>query len=152
MFVFQSFRRSANSRPSHRSVRLVVEELESRNLLSAGSAIAPALFDVPAVAGQASIPEAETVVAPVPAAIGSAPAIASLETTDWQRMVESSWCSSAGHSISSDLARTVHYAKVDVMDAGMLDTESGIDDGGRLLGEDGSTFELPGDAGGGAAW
>lgn len=148
--MFQSFRRSAASRPPHRSVRLVVEELEARSLLSAGSAMAPALFDVPTMAGQASVPEQERMAAPAPAAVGSPPVTASLDSTDWQRMVESSWSSASGHSISSELARTVHYAKVDVMDGTLFDTESTADDAALLSLQDAASFEIPVDAGGDA--
>jgi hypothetical protein len=141
--VFQSLRRTAASRSSHRSVRLVVEELESRNLLSAGSAISPLLFDVPSVAGQASIPDSESVVAPIPipAATGSSAVVANLDGTDWQRMVESSWSLGSEHAISSELARTVHYAKVDVMDGFAVEPDAAADAGLAPL-QDGGSIEV----------
>jgi hypothetical protein len=144
--VFQPFRRSAASRSSHRSVRLVVEELESRNLLSAGSAIAPPLLDVPSLAGQASVPEGESVAALAPAAVGSASTVSHLDGTDWQRMVESSWGPGLEHSISSELARTVHYAKVDVMDGTMIDS-AGAEDLGLGSMQDAAAIDVAVDVG-----
>jgi hypothetical protein len=110
-------------------VRLVVEELEARNLMSAGSAIAPPLVDVPPVSGQASVGDEERLAAPVMSGIQVATVLSSLDTTDWQRMVENSWGSGTEHSISSELARTVHYAKADVMDIGTMENEAAVDPG-----------------------
>jgi hypothetical protein len=149
--VFQPLRRSASSRTAHRSVRLVVEELESRNLLSAGSAIAQPLLDVPSVSGQASVPDEERVAAPVASAAQSATVIASLDTTDWQRMVENSWGCGTEHSISSELARTVHYAKADVMDAGVLGNEP-ADDTGLMMVQNGGGIDVSADVVGEMGW
>jgi hypothetical protein len=57
---------------------------------------------------------------PVQAAGSAGPSVFStLETGDWQRMVESTWGYRPGSTISSELARTVHYAKADVSDSGL---------------------------------
>ncbi len=145
--MFQPFRRPAASRSSHRSVRLVVEELESRNLMSAGSAVAPLLFDVPTVAGQAAVPEGENVVAPtpLPTTASASAVVSNLDGADWQRMVESSWSFSSEHSISSELARTVHYAKVDVVDGTAVEMDA-VADAGLMPMEDGGAGEVSFDA------
>jgi hypothetical protein len=108
-------------------VRLVVEELESRNLMSAGGAFPQLLFDVPSVAEQSTISDEKSTTPPVAASAPAATTISSPDTTDWQRMVESSWGSATEHSISSELARTVHYAKADVMDGALFDTDTVMD-------------------------
>ncbi len=86
---------------------------------------------------------AETLLEPIPGAVGIAPpsspagqqppsVFSSLENGDWQGMVESTWGYRPGHSISSELARTVHYAKADVSDSGPE---------GEMLGE--AMMDLP---------
>jgi hypothetical protein len=138
----QGFRRNAASRLSQRAVRLVLEELESRNLMSAGSSIAPAVFDVALLTGQISAAEKEGMPAPAALAVPNATTVASLDSIDWQRMVESSWSGASGHSISSELARTVHYAKVDVVDDAVIGADT-VDDSAILLVQDGTGSDAP---------